>query len=126
MLFLTGSTFCSFLHFVLNMLEKIFNVALSDDRTLNDDGSVPGNGAGVDLKTGAWSKDLGNIELSTVWSDPEFDPTVAAFYYVRVLELPTASWLLWDQIRYGSQFPEGTNLIIRERAWTSPIWYSPS
>ncbi len=103
--------------------EKIYNVALSDNRKVNTDGSVPDNGATVNMETGAWSKDKGAIELQTVWTDPEFDAEVNAFYYLRVLELPTASYRLWDQIRYGIEFPEGTDLIIRERAWSSPIWY---
>lgn len=106
--------------------EKIYNVALSDNRKVNADGSVPNNGATVNMKTGAWSADKGAVELQTTWKDPDFDPTIPAFYYIRVLELPTASWRLWDQIRYGSTFPEGTKLTIRERAWSSPIWYSPS
>ena len=105
--------------------EKIFNVALSDSRTLSEDGSVPDNGATVNMETGEWSKDKGDSELKTIWTDPEFDASVRAFYYLRVLELPTARWTLWDKIRYGSEFPEGTELTVRERAWSSPIWYSP-
>ena len=107
------------------LYEKIYNVALSDGRTVNPDGSIPDNGATVDFKTGAWSTDKGAKELQTTWKDPNFDPTVSAFYYIRVLELPTASWRLWDKIKYGSEFPEGTKMTIRERAWSSPIWYSP-
>lgn len=106
--------------------EKIFNVALSDNRVLNADGSVPDNGATVNMETGEWSSDKGAVELMTVWSDPEFDPNLKIFYYLRVLELPTASWRLWDKIRDGIDFPEGTKLVIRERAWSSPIWFSPS
>ena len=105
--------------------EKIFTVALSDNRKLSADGKVPDNGATVDMKTGAWSKDKGDAELKVVWKDPEFDKTVSAFYYVRILEVPTASWRLWDQIRYGIKYPANTDLVIRERAWTSPIWYNP-
>ena len=78
--------------------EKIFNVSLSDGRVVNDDGTVPDNGATVDLKTGEWSKDKGAEELFIVWDDEEFDPETRAFYYVRVIEIPTASWQLWDQI----------------------------
>lgn len=72
--------------------EKIFNVALSDDRRVNGDGIVPDNGANVDLKTGAFSMDLGAKELLVIWNDPEFDAEAKAFYYVRVIEIPTASW----------------------------------
>ena len=103
--------------------EKIFNVALSDNRILNPDGTVPDNGATVNMQTGAWSEDKGAVELKTIWTDPEFDPEAKAFYYVRVLELPTPHWRLWDKIRYGSNFPEALPLTIRERAWSSPIWY---
>ncbi len=105
--------------------EKIFNVALSDGRTEQEDGSVPDNGATVDLKTGAFSTDVGAEKLLVVWKDPEFDPEAKAFYYVRVIEIPTASWQLWDQIRYGTQYPDHISLTVRERAWSSPIWYSP-
>ena len=105
--------------------EKIYNVALSDDRTVNEDGSVPDNNAPVNLETGEWAKDKGAVELTTVWTDPDFDSNARAFYYVRVLELETARWTLWDKIRYKSKFPEGTALTVRERAWSSPIWYAP-
>ncbi len=105
--------------------EKIFNVALSDNRVVNPDGSVLDNGATVNLETGAWSDDKGAESLLVIWKDPEFDPDAKAFYYVRVLEVPTASWQLWDQIRYGTQYPKHVPLTVRERAWSSPIWYSP-
>lgn len=105
--------------------EKIFNVSLSDGRVVNDDGTVQDNGATVDLKTGEWSRDKGAEELFIVWQDEEFDPEAKAFYYVRVIEIPTASWQLWDQIRYGTQYPDHISMTVRERAWSSPIWYSP-
>ncbi len=105
--------------------EKIFNVALSDGRTVAPDGSVPDNGATVNLKTGAFSTDVGAEELMVIWKDPEFDPEAKAFYYVRVIEIPTASWQLWDQIRYGTEYPDHISMTVRERAWSSPIWYSP-
>jgi hypothetical protein len=78
--------------------EKIFNVALSDGRKTDENGNVPDNGATVNIKTGEWSNNKGSIVLKTVWKDPEFDKDAKAFYYLRVLELPTASWRLWDQI----------------------------
>ena len=105
--------------------EKIFDVAISDGRNVADDGTVPDNGATVDLKTGAWSKDKGAKELLVIWNDPEFDPQAKAFYYVRVIEIPTASWQLWDQIRYGTKYSDRISMTVRERAWSSPIWYSP-
>lgn len=105
--------------------EKIFTVALSDERIVNPDGSVLSNNAQVNMETGAWDKSKGATELSTTWSDPEFDPSAEAFYYLRVIENPTARYTLWDKIRYGVSYDEKTPLITRERAWSSPIWYSP-
>ncbi len=106
--------------------EKIFNVALSDGRVLNEDGTVPDNGASVNQQTGQWDKTKGDTELQTVWTDPEFDPSTSAFYYLRILENPTARYTLWDQIRHGVKYPDHIPLITRERAWSSPIWYSPN
>jgi hypothetical protein len=106
--------------------EKIFNVALSDDRVVASDGSVPSNNATVNRTTGAWDRTKGAVELSTVWTDPEFDPTLNAFYYLRVLENPTARYTLWDEIRYGVKYDANTPRIIQERAWSSPIWYAPN
>lgn len=105
--------------------EQIYTVALSDGRVLNVDGSVPDNGALVDLKTGEWSKDKGATILQTTWKDPDFDPTTPTFYYVRVLELPTARYNLWDEIKEGVKYPADAIKTIRERAWSSPIWYTP-
>ncbi len=105
--------------------EEIYNVKLSDNRVLNEDGSVPDNGAKVNMETGVWSKGKGDDELMVYWIDEDFDPAVRCFYYVRVLEVPTASWRLWDQIRYDMEYPEAAELVIQERAWSSPIWYSP-
>ncbi|MEM6724713.1 MAG: DUF3604 domain-containing protein, partial [Bacteroidota bacterium] len=105
--------------------EKIYNVALSDNRIPNEDGTVPDNGAAVNLETGEWDQSKGAISLTTIWTDPAFDPNVKAFYYLRVLEVPTARWTLWDKIRYNTEFPEGTPMTVRERAWSSPIWYTP-
>lgn len=105
--------------------EKIFNVALSDGRKENHDGSIPDNGATVNFETGEWAKDKGDEEIMIVWKDPEFDPQAKAFYYVRVIEIPTASWQLWDKIRFGTHFPDHVPMTVRERAWSSPIWYSP-
>ncbi len=105
--------------------EKIYTVALSDNRSVNPDGTIPDNGASVNMDTGEWSKDKGAIELQTVWTDPDFDPEARAFYYVRVLELPTARYTLWDKIRYGTNYPKEAVMTIRERAWSSPIWYQP-
>lgn len=104
--------------------EKIFTVALSDNRELAADGSVPDNGAYV-ADNGMWDKSKGDSEMQVVWSDPEFNPDHEAFYYIRVLELETPRWSHWDEIKYGVEYPEELTDYIRERAWSSPIWYSP-
>ena len=106
--------------------EKIYDVALSDERILNEDGTVPDNGATVNMETGEWSKDKGDAEIMALWEDPDFNSELRCFYYVRVLEVPTASWRLWDQIRYNVKYPDNAELIIQERAWSSPLWYSPT
>lgn len=104
--------------------ERIYTVALSDNRKLNDDGFVPDNNAKVS-STGKWDQTKGDSELFTVWTDPDFDADDQAFYYVRALELETPRWSKWDEIKYGIEYPESVPDYIRERAWSSPIWYSP-
>ena len=85
----------------------------------------PDNGAGVDLATCATSTDEGSAELKAAWTDPSFDPELRAFYYVRVLENPTCRWSTWDAIRAGVEPRQDMPATIRERAWSSPIWYNP-
>ncbi len=106
------------------MKDRVFNVAASGDR-LQPNGSVTPIDAPINLETGAFNEDKGDQELMTVWKDPEFDPKQQAYYYVRVLQLPTARWNLFDEIREGVKFPDGTKKEIVERAWSSPIWYEP-
>jgi len=107
-------------------LEKVFDVAGSDG--LKPDPAthrIPDNGAKVDLKTGKWDEDKGAAELSVVWTDPEFDPKQQAFYYVRVLENPTLRWSTYDANKLGIPPMEDLPTTIQERAYSSPIWYSP-
>lgn len=102
--------------------EKVYDVALSDDRT---DGAVL-VGNTVDLATGAYTNDIGDPMLGAVWKDPDFDPSEAAFYYARVLEIPTPRYSLYDAIALGIDVSETNHpATIRERAYTSPIWYTP-
>jgi len=105
--------------------EKIYNVAVSDNRKINVDGTVDKTTATVNLKNGKIDKEKGAVNLAVHWEDPDFDPSVEAFYYVRVIENPSLRWSAWDKIRYGSKFPNDLPDIIQERAWTSPVWYSP-
>jgi hypothetical protein len=105
--------------------EKIFNVAVSDGR-MGSDGSVIPIEAPVDKETGAFNTEKGSVEFLTVWTDPDFDPNVPAFYYLRVIQLPTARWTRWDEIREGVTYPENLPEQIQERAWGSPMWYRPS
>ncbi|MEM7365154.1 MAG: DUF3604 domain-containing protein, partial [Pseudomonadota bacterium] len=81
--------------------------------------------ATVDLSDCSISRDKGDGELATVWQDPQFDPSVRSFYYVRALENPTCRWSTWDALRAGEAPREDTRFTIQERAWSSPIWYNP-
>ncbi|MFK8043569.1 DUF3604 domain-containing protein [Congregibacter sp.] len=105
--------------------EKVYNVAWSDDRALDNAGNLPSVGNTVDLSVPSWSNSIGAGELSTVWQDPDFNAAEAAFYYVRVLEIPTPRWTAYDAVRFGVAAPEGVPLITQERAYSSPIWYTP-
>ena len=107
------------------MREKIFNVAVSVNREIKEDGSVDPIDSPVNLETGEFNTEKGSSQLMTVWTDPDFDPLQRAFYYVRVLQLPTARWTLYDEIREGVTYPESIPKSIVERAWSSPIWYNP-
>jgi len=105
--------------------EKIYNVALADGRTVGPDGTVEPVGNTVDLATARWSNTIGDAQLATVWTDPEFNPAASAFYYVRVLQIPTPRHSLYDAVALNIAHPEGRTPTIQERAYTSPIWYTP-
>jgi hypothetical protein len=104
------------------MKDTIYNVVASGDR-LQEDGTVEPIDAPIDLKTGQFNADKGDPELMGVWTDPNFNPEVQAYYYVRVLQLPTARWTLYDELNAGVKYPENVKREIVERAWGSPIWY---
>lgn len=106
--------------------ERVYDVAWSGDRAADDNGKVPEVGNTVDTETASWANTIGASELSTVWTDPDFDPAERAFYYVRVLEIPTPRWVLYDKVRFGIELPEEAQLTHQERAYTSPIWYTPA
>jgi hypothetical protein len=105
--------------------EKIYNVAASDNR-LKKDGSVIPTNATVNLKTAEYDATKGNNEFMLTWTDPDFDSDQISFYYVRVLQIPTARWNIWDEIRDNVKFPDQVAKTVQERVWTSPIWYTPS
>ncbi|MGI9293231.1 MAG: DUF3604 domain-containing protein, partial [Pseudomonadales bacterium] len=106
--------------------EKVYDIAWSDDRVMDDDGTLPPVGNTVDLQTGRYRNSIGATQLATVWRDPDFHASQRAFYYARVLQIPTARHTLLDAIATGREssaaaYPD----TIQERAYTSPIWYTP-
>ena len=105
--------------------EKVFDVAWSgtDERQLDDNGKLTAVQNTVDLSKGTWDNSVGESELSVVWTDPEFNPVDNSFYYVRVLEIPTPTWPVYDALKYGFELPEDVLKVQQERAYTSPIWY---
>ena len=106
-------------------LEKVYDVSWSGDRKPNRDGKLPAVGNTVDAKAANWTNTIGAAELATVWSDPDFDPDQRAFYYARVIEIPTPRWSTHDAFRFGVEIPEGAPVSVQDRAYTSPIWYTP-
>ncbi|MDH5177666.1 MAG: DUF3604 domain-containing protein [Gammaproteobacteria bacterium] len=105
--------------------EQVYDVVWSGDRKVGKDGKVPTVGSTVDVANATWTNTIGASELVSVWHDPKFDPRQRAFYYVRVLEIPTPRWTAYDAKRFGNTPLPGTAMTITERAYTSPIWYTP-
>jgi hypothetical protein len=105
--------------------EKVYDVAWSDDREPGTDGKLPPVGNTVDLSIPSWTNTIGAAELGTTWTDPDFNPEQRAFYYARVIEIPTPRWTAYDAVRLNAKVPEDATLIGQERAYTSPIWYAP-
>lgn len=105
--------------------EKIFNVALADNRKPDAEGNVTVVGNTVDLATASYTNTIGDAQLVTVWKDKEFNPDQSAFYYVRVLEIPTPRHSLYDAVALDIEHPEEYPAGIQERAYSSPIWYTP-
>ena len=109
------------------IFEKIYDVAWSGNRKPDPaTGKVPAVGNTVDIKNATYTNSIGAVELKKVWSDPEFDPSLHAFYYARVLQIPTPRWTTYDAKKLGVPPPSFAPATVQERAWTSPIWYSPS
>ena len=105
--------------------EKVYDVAWSGDRKPGKDGKVPPVGNTVDAKTASWTNTIGASELGAVWSDPDFDPDQRAFYYARVIQIPTPRWSTYDAFRFGVPLPDGAPVATQDRAYTSPIWFNP-
>jgi len=105
--------------------EKVYDVVWSGDRTPGADGKLPPVGNTVDVKNATWTNSIGVPELIGVWTDPDFDPGEKAFYYCRVLEIPTPRWTAYEAKRFGVEMPDNVPMLTQERAYTSPIWYTP-
>jgi len=105
--------------------EKVYDVVWAGERQMDDKGKVPSVGNTVNLEDGSWDNSIGATELSKVWTDPDFHPELEAFYYVRVIEIPTPRWTLHDKLRYGAELSDEVPLTTTQRGYTSPIWYSP-
>ena len=107
--------------------EKIYDVAWSGKRKIDPrTGKLPPVGNTVNISTATYKNTIGATELKAVWTDPDFDPTLEAFYYARVLEIPTPRWTTIQAHQLGIAPPDVVPATVQERAWTSPIWYTPS
>jgi hypothetical protein len=107
--------------------EQVYDVAWSGDRKPDaKTGKLPSVGSSVNVEEATWTNTIGAPELISVWKDPKFDPGQRAFYYVRVIEIPTPRWTAYDAKRFGVKPPPGTRMTVTERAYTAPIWYTPN
>jgi hypothetical protein len=108
-----------------NTREQVYDVVWAGERQPGADGKLPAIGSTVDAAKASFTNTIGSAELAAVWSDPAFDPAQKAFYYARVIEIPTPRWSTFDAFRFGIELPEGAPTETQERAYTSPIWYTP-
>jgi hypothetical protein len=107
------------------LMDKVYDVTWSGERQRRSDGKLTPVGNTVDLSTATYLNSIGEAQLAAVWQDPDFDPAVPAFYYVRVLEIPTPRWTTYDAVRAGLPLLDNVPATVQERAWSSPIWYTP-
>jgi len=107
-------------------MEHVYDVVWAGDREPGADGKLPPVGNTVDVANATWTNTIGAPELITVWTDPDFDPGLSAAYYARVLEIPTPRWTAHEAQRYGVTMSDEVPMTTQERAYTSPIWYTPS
>ena len=106
--------------------ERIYDVAVSDGRDIGSDGRARQPvGNTVDVATSTDTNTIGHTVMTAHWEDPDFDANEPAFYYVRVLEIPTPRWTTYDAAFFGIELPEAVPPTIQDRAYTSPIWYTP-
>jgi hypothetical protein len=106
--------------------QKVYDVVWSGDREIGTDGNLPEVGNTVDIRTALYTNDIGSAQLSTVWTDPDFDPGKMAFYYVRAIEIPTPRHSLYDAVALGIDVSVTEHpATLQERAYSSPIWYTP-
>ena len=105
--------------------EKVYDVAWSGDRQPGADGKLPTVGNTVDIETATWTNTIGSPELIAVWEDPDFDPEQRAFYYTRIIEIPTPRWTAYEALRFDLDMPDHVPMTTTERAYSSPIWYTP-
>jgi hypothetical protein len=105
--------------------ERVYDVVWSGDREPDGDGVLPAVGNTVDTDNATYFNTIGASELITTWEDPDFDPDQRAFYYARVIEIPTPRWTTYERVRYDVEIPDEAPLTTQERAYTSPIWYTP-
>jgi hypothetical protein len=110
-----------------NKKEKIFEVVWgdADKRKPDAKGKLPSVGNSVNMTTLEVGSDIGDPELSTVWTDPEFDPTASCFYYIRVLEIPTPRWTAYDRKKFNLKMDDNVPMIQQSRCYSSPIWFTP-
>jgi Protein of unknown function (DUF3604) len=108
------------------IFEKVYDVAWSGNRKPDASGKVPAVGNTVDVKNASYTNTIGSVELKTVWTDPDFDPSLDAFYYARVLQIPTPRWSTYDAKTVGIAPLSGVPVAQQERAWSTPIWYTPT
>jgi len=105
--------------------EQVYDVVWAGERTPDADGRLPPVGNTVDVERATWTNSIGAAELGTIWTDPDFDPSQRAFYYARVIEIPTPRWTAYDAFRFDLDLPDEVPMTTQERAYTSPIWYTP-
>ena len=106
--------------------EQVYDVVWSGNRQPDASGQLPPVGNTVDVARATWVNSIGAPELIGVWQDPDFDASQPAVYYLRVLEIPTPRWTAYEAARFGVNFPEDVPMTTQERAYTSPIWYTPT